>query len=116
MDCHIETRDGDELLWWGDVDGLVAHRAMALPAREDGIVVMDWSHPPPSVEEWHPSRTSRGSGRTGARSGRLSFPPALARSRAPGSSGVTKRSSGCCAYAAELDPETGAVRYMWFTK
>ena len=51
---HVKVFHGDELVWSGDVDGMVAFQAMTLPGTDDGIVVMDWSHLPPDVEEWHP--------------------------------------------------------------
>jgi hypothetical protein len=53
---QVQVFDGDALVWLGDVDGMLALEAMALPGTDDGIVVMDWSHLPPGVEKWHPFR------------------------------------------------------------
>lgn len=117
VDGHIEVLDGGELLWWGDVDGLVAHKVMPLPGTDDGIVVMDWSHRPPGVEEWHPFPNLMRIRSDGSRVWTAELPPGLGEKSY---TGVEWRDGRLIAHlwanAAELDADTGTVRSFWFTK
>jgi hypothetical protein len=36
VDGHVEVLDGGEVVWWGDVEGMLAHQAMPLPGTSDG--------------------------------------------------------------------------------
>lgn len=117
IDGHVEVLDGDELVWWGDVDGLVAYEAMALPGTDDGIVVMDWAHRPPGVEDWHPFPNLLRIQPGGNPVWTAELPSGLGEKSY---TGVEWRNGTLIGFlwanAAELDPATGAVRRTWFTK
>ena len=117
VDGHVEVLDGDELVWWGDVDGLVAHKAIALPGTSDGIVVMDWGHRPPGVEDWHPFPNLLRIRPDGKPVWSAELPLGLGEKSY---TGVEWRDGTLVGFlwsnAAELDPATGAVRRTWFTK
>ncbi len=54
VDGYVEvTRSGD-VVWRGHVAGCDAVEAMELPGTDDGIVTLNWMHPPDGVELWHP--------------------------------------------------------------
>lgn len=117
MDGHVEISDGDDLLWWGDVDGLVAYKVLPLPDTDDGIVVMDWSHRPPGVEEWHPFPNLMRIRPDGSRVWTAELPDGLGEKAYTGMEWREGRLIGFLwANATELDPESGAARSSWFTK
>ncbi len=117
VDGHVEVLAGDELLWRGDVDGLVAYRAIALPDTNDGIVVMDWSHRPPGVEDWHPFPNLLRIRPDGNPVWTAELPLRLGEKCYTGIEWRDGKLIGFLwANAAELDPATGAVRRSWFKK
>lgn len=117
MDGHVEISDGADLLWWGDVDNLVAYKVLPLPDTDDGIVVMDWSHRPPGVEEWHPFPNLMRIRPDGSRVWTAELPDGLGEKSYTGMEWREGKLIGFLwANAAELDPESGAVRSSWFTK
>jgi hypothetical protein len=117
VDGHVEVLDGDELLWGGDVDGLVAYKAIALPGTEDGIVVLDWGHRPPGVEAWHPFPNLMRIRPDGKPVWTAELPLGLGEKSYTGAAWREGTLIGFLwANAAELDPATGAVRRTWFTK
>jgi hypothetical protein len=115
VDGHVEVLDDGEVVWWGDVDGLVAHKAIPLPGSDDGIVVMDWSHPPRGVEPWHPFPNLMRIRQDGSKVWTADLP--LGEKSYTGVEWRDGRLIGFLwANAAELDPDTGVVRSSWFTK
>ena len=56
IDGCVEVASGDEVIWWGEVAGGVAYEAITVPGSDDGIMTLNWMHPPEGVETWHPFR------------------------------------------------------------
>jgi hypothetical protein len=112
---RVEIASGDDVLWWGEIDGRLAWRAMALPGTDDGVVVFDWIDVPAGVERWHPYENLSRVRLDGSIVWTAPLPTGE-KSYTQAAWDEGRLIGHGWASAVELDPETGHIRSQWFTK